>query len=144
MARPENSPIVSRSPVQLLDSAKRSLDELLSSLGEPLDLTDLEILCALRTKQLCPEALATLSETQLPELLKAIRRLVAENLVRVKAGEVSLTPRGERIRARTEPLVEQAERTLLAALPSARRESFSRELDCILRTLGRAPTAKWP
>jgi DNA-binding MarR family transcriptional regulator len=117
MARLQNCPILPRSPVQLLDSARRSIDELLSSLGEPLDLTDFEILCALRTKQLCPEELATLSETELPELLRAIRRLVAENLVRVKAGEVSLTARGERLRARTVPLVEQVERALLAVLP---------------------------
>jgi DNA-binding MarR family transcriptional regulator len=138
MARAQNSAL------QLLDSAKRSIDELLSSLGEPLDLTDFDILCALRTKQLCPEELATLSETQLPELLRAIRRLVAENLVRVKAGEVSLTARGERIRARTAPLVEQVERNLLAVLPSARRESFASDLNCIVQKLGSTPRTPKP
>jgi DNA-binding MarR family transcriptional regulator len=138
MARAQNSPL------QLLDSAKRSIDELLSSLGEPLDLTDFDILCALRTKRLCPEELATLSETQLPELLRAIRRLVAENLVRVKAGEVSLTVRGERLRASTVPLVEEAERNLLAALPSARREGFTRELGCILEKLSSTPRVPKP
>jgi DNA-binding MarR family transcriptional regulator len=138
MARAQDSPLL------LLDSVKRSIDELLSSLGEPLDLTDFDILCALRTKQLFPEELATLSETQLPELLRAIRRLVAENLVRVQAGEVSLTARGERLRARTVPLVEEAERNLLAVLPPARREHFARELGCIVQKLGSTPRAPKP
>ena len=127
-----------------MDSAKCSIDELLSSLGEPLDLTDFDILCALRAKQLCPEELATLSETQLPELFRAIRRLVAENLVRVNSGEVSLTARGERVRARTVPLVEEAERNLLAVLPPGRREGFTRELGCILQKLGSTPRAPKP
>jgi DNA-binding MarR family transcriptional regulator len=133
-----------KSPAQLLDSAKCSIDELLSSLGEPLDLTDLDILCALRARQLCPEELATLSETQLPELFRAIRRLVAENLVRVNSGEVSLTARGERVRARTVPLVEEAERNLLAVLPPGRREGFTQELGRILQKFGSTPRAPKP
>ena len=138
MARAQNSPL------QLLDSATRAIDELLSSLGEPLDLTDFDILCALRTRQLCPEELAMLSETQLPDLLRAIRRLVAENLVQVRAGEVSLTARGERLHARTVPLVEEAERNLLAVLPSGRREHFARELGCIVQKLSATPRAPKP
>jgi DNA-binding MarR family transcriptional regulator len=122
--------------VQLLDGAKRSINELLSSLGEPLDFADFEILCALQLKPLSSEELAKLTETQLPQLLRAVRRLLAENLVRVEEGEVSLTPRGERVRARTLPLIERAERTLSAVLSSERRESFSRDLGCILQELG--------
>ena len=132
------------SPLQLLGCATRSIDELLSSLGEPLDLTDFDILCALRTRKLYPEELATLSETQLPDLLRAIRRLVAENLVRVQAGEVSLTARGERLRADTVPLIEEAERNLLAVLPSGRREHFARELGCIVQKLSSTPRAPKP